>query len=79
VKVRIKQKPREPELDGVGLDRFERDRVYEVSASIGSWLIAQGYAHAEMRREYSGDDEPFSAISNREVAANHPRRRSNDR
>jgi hypothetical protein len=79
VRVRIKQKPRESELDGVGLDRFERGSVYEVSASIGSWLIAQGYAHPEMRREYSGDDEPFSALRNRVVASNHPRRRSNDR
>ena len=79
MRVRIKQKPLESELDGVGLDRFERGGVYEVSSSIGSWLVTQGYAHPEMRREYSGDDEAFSTIRNRDVAANHPRRRSNDR
>jgi hypothetical protein len=78
VNVRIKQKPRESELDGVGLDRFERGGVYQVSASIGCWLIAEGYAQPEMRRGYLGDDQPFSTIKNGHVASN-PCRRSNDR
>jgi hypothetical protein len=50
VKVRITEKPREHELDGVSLDRLERGTVREVSPSIGSWLIAEGYAALEMRQ-----------------------------
>jgi hypothetical protein len=36
-------------MDGVSLDLLEPGTVREVSASIGSWLIAQGYALPEMR------------------------------
>ena len=49
VKVRIKTTPLEREMDGVSLDRLAPGTVREVSASIGSWLIAQGYALPEMR------------------------------
>jgi virulence-associated protein VagC len=51
VKVRITRTPREHELDGVRLDIFAAGMVREVSPSIGSWLIAQGYAEPEMRRD----------------------------
>jgi hypothetical protein len=47
-------------LDGVRLDHFVAGTVREVSPSIGSWLIAQGYAIPEMRGSYSADldDDP---------------------
>jgi hypothetical protein len=77
VKVRIKRKPREDELDGVRLDVLEPGMVKEVSASVGSWLIAERYALPEMRR---GDDDAFSTVRNlRDSANDHPHRRSSDR
>jgi hypothetical protein len=50
VKVRIMSTPRERELDGIKLDGLEPGTVREVSATIGTWLIAAGYAEAEMRQ-----------------------------
>jgi hypothetical protein len=55
VKVRIKKTPPIPEVDGVRLDDFRPGTVREVSATIGAWLITEGYAEPEMRR--SGGDE----------------------
>ena len=60
MRVRIKVTPTEHELDGVRLDTLKRGSVREVSSSIGSWLIAEGYAVPEMRHpppedwDYSG-------------------------
>jgi hypothetical protein len=45
-------------LDGIRLDRFEPGSIREVSPSIGSWLIAQGYAVPEMR---SRPDDDFGS------------------
>jgi hypothetical protein len=49
VRIRITSKPREVEVDGVNLGVFQVGTVREVSASIASWLIAEGYAKPEMR------------------------------
>jgi hypothetical protein len=76
VKVRIKQTPRERELDGVRLDNFARGDVREVSPSIGSWLIAEGYAVPEMRQTGPREDQEFSGIKFRDVA--HDRRWDDD-
>jgi hypothetical protein len=77
VKVRIKKTPREDEVDGVRLDRLEPGTVREVSASVGSWLIAERYAEPEMRRN-SGDEE-FSTVRDlRDSANDGPRRRWTD-
>ena len=59
VKVRIKETPREKELDGIALDRFAPGTVREVPAPIGAWLITQGYADPEMRRT-PGEDLNFT-------------------
>lgn len=40
----------EREVDGVRLDRLQPGSVREVSPSIASWLIVEGYAVPEMRR-----------------------------
>jgi hypothetical protein len=78
VKVRIKRTPREDELDGVRLDGFQPGTVKEVSASVGSWLIAERYAEPEMRR--ISEDGGFSTVQDvRDVANDYPRRRSTDR
>jgi len=61
VKVRIKATPREAEVDGVRLDAFAKGDVREVSAIIGSWLIAEGYAEPEMRQS-AGDDQGFTDV-----------------
>ena len=60
MKVRIKETPREHELDGVRLDNFNRGDVREVSPSIGSWLIAEGYAEPEMRQGTRDESQGFS-------------------
>jgi hypothetical protein len=77
VKVRIKKQPREDEVDGVRLDLLKPGTVKEVSASVGSWLIAERYAEPEMRR---GTDDEFSTTVNdvRDSANDSPRRRSDD-
>jgi hypothetical protein len=78
VRVRIKRKPREDELDGVRLDALQPNMVREVSASVGSWLIAEGYAVPEMRR--IAEDDGFSTVKDLPDSANdYPRRRSTDR
>ena len=64
MKVRIKETPREPELDGIKLDKYVRGEVREVGPSIGSWLIAEGYAEPEMRQasrsDYDASSEGFT-------------------
>jgi hypothetical protein len=57
VRVRITKAPVEQELDGVPLDCLTVGSVRDVSASIATWLIAQGYAVPEMRS--TNDDELF--------------------
>jgi hypothetical protein len=77
VKVRIKKTPREDEVDGIRLDRLEPGTVREVSASVGSWLIAERYAEPEMRRD--GGDEAFSTVKDvRDAVSDSPRRRRTD-
>jgi len=81
VKVRIKSEPQEREVDGVRLDRFERGSIREVSASVGSWLVAQGYAEPEMRSSEERDDRvEFQGLRRpREWAHDRPHRRRTDR
>jgi hypothetical protein len=78
VKVRIKSCPTEPELDGVRLDGFAPGTVRDVSPSLGSWLVAQGYADLEMRQTQRRQDEKRSTL-NRFDRIEHARRRSDDR
>ena len=56
VRVRITRKPTEREVDGVNLDRLAPGAVRNVSTSIASWLIAEGYAEPEMRNRSRDDD-----------------------
>jgi hypothetical protein len=66
VKVRIKNTPHQREIDGIKLDRFVPGDAYEVSASVGSWLIAEGYAWPEMRNEQEpGEKKRFFIGSER--------------
>ena len=74
MKVRIKQTPREPEVDGIRLDKYARGDVREVSPSIGSWLIAEGYAEPEMRQTRRTDDQQFSEGLTIPVDVAHDRR-----
>jgi len=83
VKVRIRKTPAEREIDGVNLDRFAPGAVRDVSSSLASWLIVEGYAEPEMRRsepssdrsEPSGDRKLYGVAETRHVA--HDRRRRN--
>jgi hypothetical protein len=62
VKVRIKVTPSEREMDGVTLGNMAPGSVREVSSSIGSWLIAQGYAEPEMRSLRDSDQSEWAEI-----------------
>jgi hypothetical protein len=53
VRVRITATPVEKEVDGIPLGIFVPGTVRNVSSSLGLWLIAQGYAQAEMREEHT--------------------------
>jgi hypothetical protein len=82
LKVRITETPRESEVDGVRLDTLTRGSVREVSSSIGAWLIAEGYAAPEMRRDAQKDELEFSGgVKNVQHVAHdrRHRRRSTDR
>jgi len=57
VRIRIIQTPTEDELDGVHLDILTPGSVRDVTASLATWLIAQGYAQPEMR---AIDEDVFS-------------------
>jgi hypothetical protein len=57
VKVRIKKKPVEREIDGVSLESLLPGAVRDLSPTLGSWLIAEEYADSEMRQSTSTDDE----------------------
>jgi hypothetical protein len=55
VRVRIKARPKEREIDGVSLQSLYPGAVRDVSPLLGSWLIAEEYAVPEMRS--SSEDE----------------------
>ncbi len=77
VKIRITAAPRERELDGVPLDCFRPGTVCYVSASVASWLIAQGYASVEMRQaSRTGANDEADALSELEHHRLPPRERS---
>jgi hypothetical protein len=80
VRVRIRETPRELEVDGVRLDGLRPGSVRLVSASIGAWLVAERYADPEMRSNSSGDEEVgFSGLRDvRSMAREGPRRRRDD-
>jgi len=44
MRIQIIQRPTLPSIDGIRLDRFEPGRVYEVGTSLGSLLLAEGWA-----------------------------------
>jgi len=78
MKVRIKETPREPEVDGVHLDGLARGAVREVSPSIGSCLIAQRYAEPEMRQASREENQDLSGPGRVRDTAPDRRRRSTD-
>jgi hypothetical protein len=80
LRIRIKETPRQHELDGMRLDSFTRGSVREVSPSVGAWLVLEGYAEPEMRWGPREDDMEFSGFKDPPATAQDcPRRRSTDR
>ena len=81
VKVRISKTPAEEELDGVRLDNMRPGTVREVSASIGTWLIAQRYAEPEMRNACTHEEDFLikQPATRRDRANDSPHRRSYER
>jgi hypothetical protein len=78
MKVRITETPHEHEVDGVHLDGMARGTVREVSPSIGSWLITQGYAEPEMRQTSREENQDLSGFRRVRDTAHDRRRRSTD-
>jgi 5,10-methenyltetrahydromethanopterin hydrogenase len=76
VKVRIRETPSEAEVDGVNLTKYTPGTVREVSSSIGSWLIAEGYAEPEMRTSRGQADEFGSSVRSQQTQAADRRRHS---
>jgi hypothetical protein len=72
VKVRISKTPDVAEVDGVRVKDMKPGNVREVSSSIGAWLIAEGFAEPEMRREVRAHEDDF--LIGRESAPDRPRR-----
>ena len=56
-------------MDGVQLDRLTPGRVCYVSPSLGSWLLAQGYAELEMRTSSAPTEEGGSTATSEERAS----------
>jgi hypothetical protein len=80
VKVRIRQTPRETEIDGLPLDGFRPGTVRDVSPILGAWLVAERYAEPEMRRSVGESGEDFSELKDFFTRSSDqgPHRRSND-
>jgi hypothetical protein len=78
MKVRIRKVPRETEVDGVNLGSLAPGVVREFSASVGSWLIAEGYGEPEMRAPRTETRRQSSYDGSRDHAT-EPRRRRTDR
>ena len=82
VRVVILRTPDEDEMDGVNVAALTPGRVTDVSPSIGSWLIAEGYAIPEMRAAEIGTSSFVTVDRVRDTSADRPRRsrrRSGDR
>ena len=59
LKIRIKTTPQEKQIDGIQLEQFAPGTVRDVSPSLGTWLVAQGYAELEMRQSSGDGAESF--------------------
>ena len=80
VRIRITKKPLEREVDGISLDRMLPGIAREVSPNMAAWLIAEGYAQPEMRRDPPDEAQEFSGLRiPRAMASDRRRRRSTDR
>jgi len=60
VKVRIIQQPTGT-LDGMRLEKYLLGNTYDVPASIAAYLVAEGFAQAEMRSERPPSATPAAA------------------
>jgi len=79
MRLRIRKTPAEKDVDGVQLDGLAPGIVCEFSASVGSWLIAKGYAVPEMR---STERQTYGVDQSRDFADDKrrtPRHRHDDR
>jgi hypothetical protein len=81
LKVRIRKTPDVDEIDGVRVNDMTPGSVRDVSPSIGAWLVAEGFAEPEMRREFRAHEDDFlmgpTIAPDRVKGA--PRRRSYER
>ena len=77
MRIRIKARPHESEIDGVALSTLVPGCVLDMSSSLGLWLIAQGYAQPEMREEARGTSSTGDPIDWANDSG--PRRRYSDR
>ena len=81
MKVRIRQTPLEPELDGVRLDRLRPGNIRDMPPVLAAWLVTERYADVEMRRDARNADDDFSDGKDIQPPfkdPDGPRRRSDD-
>jgi hypothetical protein len=79
VRVRITEAPQEQEIDGVKLDRMQPGTVRDVSPTVGSWLIVNGYAYPEMRRATNEDQQSDDYSTGSSTDEDRPRYLGPDR
>lgn len=65
-------------MDGVSLEGLVPGAIREVSMSVGTWLMAQGYAELEMRQqaEWPEGDQKRASFTDVAHVADDRRRRS---
>jgi hypothetical protein len=57
VRIRILKKP-PPVLEGVSLQHYQLDGVYDVTPLLANYLVAEGYAIFELRDDKSPGQAP---------------------
>jgi hypothetical protein len=63
MRIRIRQQPFTPSIDGLRLDAFEVGRVYEVGSLTAALLLAEGWAEPVTTEGPTGVSAPAAPVS----------------
>ena len=72
MRIRIVQRPAQPSLDGIRLDRFELGYIYDVGPTIGSLFLAEGWAEPVADNLPPLVEPPVDATSQEPVDPDNP-------
>lgn len=70
MKVRVVRQP-QGTVQGITLQAYHAGHVYDIAPSLAEFLIAEGYAILEMRREQSAHAEPERRRAARTIIDEH--------